>query len=459
MSPLSALRGLLCLAAPLLVVHLTYRTLPVAAHWEQLLGITREVLRPGPGGPDRETLRPRLEALASSTRPSQLALTLKLPLEIGGPDPQWFEAALEALTRTGTSPLARSLGRYREGPGAPTLGKEISEASSLARLFEGWRLAHRPDPAPLGQLVASLPPPGRAGFHELYLHLIHRVRTAPRDLETARDLLDRLRHQVSRPPEQRHLGFGPDPFVPCVRAEADGSLTLDAGPWLGAVVPMRESQLRRRADVVLGLASVYSAMGQAHRSLFQAEILERNHLPEIRQRGLEEVLDRLLHPRAFRSQVRAAARRYRLDPYLLYAVAREESKFQVSAGSPVGAKGLMQVMPDTAAWILRERGEPGKPSDRELTDPATNLDLGAWYLRHLGDKFYSPETRWPWTLAAYNGGLRHATRWLKEFKKRRRKEPGLRPRDVIDFPETRGYVEKVLASRDRYRELYQDPEG
>lgn len=153
------------------------------------------------------------------------------------------------------------------------------------------------------------------------------------------------------------------------------------------------------------------------------------------------------------------ARRYQLDPYLLYSVARQESKFQPEAGSPVGAQGLMQLMPDTAAWILKERGEARPLGVRELRDPETNLDLGGWYLRHLADKFFRKETRWEWTLAAYNAGLRHATRWLNDFKQRVRKEPQLRPQDVIDFPETQGYVEKVLASQERYRALYQDPEG
>jgi soluble lytic murein transglycosylase len=154
------------------------------------------------------------------------------------------------------------------------------------------------------------------------------------------------------------------------------------------------------------------------------------------------------------------ARRYKLDPYLVYAVAREESKFNVQAGSQVGAQGLMQIMPQTASWIRKQRGESGaRVGQRELRDPKTNLDLGAWYLRHLGDKFYTKTTRWAWTLAAYNGGLKHATRWLKDYKKRHRKKPKLLPQDVIDFPETRQYVERVLRSQSVYKRLYKDPAG
>lgn len=94
-------------------------------------------------------------------------------------------------------------------------------------------------------------------------------------------------------------------------------------------------------------------------------------------------------PRALASSFRSAAASTGLPPALLYAVAKVESRFQVDARSPVGARGLLQVMPATAASL---------ELDPDL--PQTNVLAGARYLKQLVDRFGSVDT----ALAAYNAG-------------------------------------------------------
>jgi len=94
-------------------------------------------------------------------------------------------------------------------------------------------------------------------------------------------------------------------------------------------------------------------------------------------------------PRTLAPSFRSAAASTGLPPALLYAVAKVESQFQIDARSSVGARGLLQVMPETAASL-----------DLDPDLPQTNVLAGARYLRLLVDRFGSVDT----ALAAYNAG-------------------------------------------------------
>lgn len=98
-------------------------------------------------------------------------------------------------------------------------------------------------------------------------------------------------------------------------------------------------------------------------------------------------------------EIERAARRHGVDPALLAIVVWTESRGRADARSPVGARGLLQLMPSTAADITRRRGLPALPAER-LDDPQTNLDLGAWYLARQLEHY----DNLPLALAAYNAG-------------------------------------------------------
>lgn len=148
------------------------------------------------------------------------------------------------------------------------------------------------------------------------------------------------------------------------------------------------------------------------------------------------LLDRIRYPLRYEAIVQGHARNYRLDPALLAAVIYQESKFDPDAKSAQGAIGLMQLLPDTAKGIASRTGGGGFVV-ADLYEPELNVRYGAWYLRHLLDKYGDEET----ALAAYNAGQGRVNEW---------RERG----EGIAFAETRAYVARVEKLKRVYARAY-----
>jgi soluble lytic murein transglycosylase-like protein len=112
----------------------------------------------------------------------------------------------------------------------------------------------------------------------------------------------------------------------------------------------------------------------------------------------------------------AAAKRHRVDPALLAIVTWVESRGMVDARSPMGARGLMQLMPGTAEQIAAARGLADHRVEL-LDDPSYNLDMGAYHLAELIDEYGGGDELDADTIAlaaaAYNGGRKSADAWLQ----------------------------------------------
>ena len=146
--------------------------------------------------------------------------------------------------------------------------------------------------------------------------------------------------------------------------------------------------------------------------------------------------DRLWYPLRYEQIVRGHARNYHLDATLLAAVIYEESRFRADARSRAGAIGLMQLLPSTAKGIaVHTGGSRFRVSD--LDNPEINVRYGAWYLRHLLDKYGDERT----ALAAYNAGQENVDTWRTEGR-------------GIAFSETRHYVSRVEHLKTLYRRGY-----
>ena len=146
--------------------------------------------------------------------------------------------------------------------------------------------------------------------------------------------------------------------------------------------------------------------------------------------------ERLRYPLRYEAIVRGHARHYDLDPAFLAAVIYTESKFDPKARSGSGAVGLMQLTPETAKGIaIRTGGHAFTVAD--LDDPEINVRYGAWYLRHLFQKYHDQRL----VLAAYNAGQGTVDRWLSSGGE-------------IRYAETRAYVERVEELEDVYRDAY-----
>ncbi|PZO64047.1 MAG: lytic transglycosylase [Paracoccus denitrificans] len=140
-----------------------------------------------------------------------------------------------------------------------------------------------------------------------------------------------------------------------------------------------------------------------------------------------------------------------VPPELVMSIARRESEFNHTVSSPVGALGLMQVMPDTARMMARRIGEPFEPA-RLTTDPSYNARLGAAYLDGLRTRF-GPSIAL--VAAGYNAGPGRSDRWLRDFGDLRvAGKNSVDPVDwveMIPFDETRNYVMRVAESLPVYR--------
>jgi len=151
----------------------------------------------------------------------------------------------------------------------------------------------------------------------------------------------------------------------------------------------------------------------------------------------------LRFPLGYYTQVQKNATRQQLSPAIILGLIRRESAFNKDALSPVGARGLMQIMPKTGKQIARELKEKWK-STHQLLDPDVNVKYGTYYYKQLLNQF---KGHYALAAAAYNAGPHRVKRWLPE--------KGMLPADIwietIPFKETRAYVSAVLT----YALIYQ----
>ena len=144
------------------------------------------------------------------------------------------------------------------------------------------------------------------------------------------------------------------------------------------------------------------------------------------------LLHRSQFPRLFQAEMEAAAQREELQPNLLRAIAKQESRFAPGVVSPAGAVGLMQLLPSTATEMA------GKPtSTLMLQDPADNITYGARYLNQLLKQWESDPFR---SIASYNAGPGTVASWPQP----RDAEDAALWVERIPYPETRFYTKKVL---------------
>lgn len=139
-----------------------------------------------------------------------------------------------------------------------------------------------------------------------------------------------------------------------------------------------------------------------------------------------------------------------LDPALIAAVIYEESRFRDQT-SDMGARGLMQITPETADFIAQRSGGI-RFRQEDLATPQINIAYGSWFLRYLLDHYDGNETL---AIAAYNAGRTNVDRWVERAGG---PESFDAARDV-PFPETRAYVENVQERRGEYRDHYADDLG
>lgn len=195
------------------------------------------------------------------------------------------------------------------------------------------------------------------------------------------------------------------------------------------------------------LLNEYAQVGQYHRMSHISQVYfggQKTKLGIEQGRGLWEYS----FPKAYPSFVDRYSKEFEVSRELVWSIMKAESQYKKEAISPVGALGLMQVMPYTGNRIAEILGDKGF-TPRQLLEPESAIKIGTKYLQRLNKKF---NQALPLVAASYNAGPHRVKNWLQQFGNLETDEFI----EHIPFLETRNYVKKVIANSYIYSELYSD---
>ncbi|WP_414583737.1 transglycosylase SLT domain-containing protein [Scytonema sp. PCC 10023] len=151
------------------------------------------------------------------------------------------------------------------------------------------------------------------------------------------------------------------------------------------------------------------------------------------------------YPFPYLNEIEQWSEKRQLNPLLVTALIRQESRFETKIRSTAGATGLMQVMPDTAKWIAPQIKFDTKKID--LQNPNNNIMLGTWYLDHTHQQYGNNSLL---AIASYNAGPGNVSKWLPILPKEDPDEFV----ESIPFDETKNYVRQVFGNYWNYLRLY-----
>ncbi len=222
-------------------------------------------------------------------------------------------------------------------------------------------------------------------------------------------------------------------------------LLLGLGLWReGAAAIPRHFPIREPSLALTG-ATLLQRAGELRRSLLHAETLNEGIPTRVPARMLPTPFRRLLFPDAYREQIEAQSAEFQIDPNLLRAIIREESRFDADALSGAAARGLAQFTLPTARRVARNNGL-GRIAPDALYDPGISIHLGAAYLSELLQEFQGEQH---FAVAAYNAGVEQTRLWIGHCFSDEPEEFYTK----VSFRETRNYVRKVLTSLAEYHDL------
>ena len=333
---------------------------------------------------------------------------------------QAVEAYLEVLRRDLHHPLAEAARARLRQPRLASVARHRGLAASRTdeneRLYEAWLLLGLDHPA------------GRGALDHLRRHLASDRATAP--------FLELQPLPVQRwPLWEKDLKDPGDALL----ALGDFALSADL---VDDHFPLNDLTLGFTGSNLLALS------GETRDSIRLAEILAHRIPDKLPEPLLPAAWRRLLHPLAHRPLLISEGARYGVDPLLMAAIIREESRFDAEALSAASARGLTQFVQPTAQRVAARIGRTGL-APRDVYHPPVAIELGAAYLQELTDRFRGAPKM---AVAAYNAGEPQARLWRSYCQSSEAAEYFTK----VGFRETRGYLTRVLGSYSRYRDLYAD---
>ena len=151
------------------------------------------------------------------------------------------------------------------------------------------------------------------------------------------------------------------------------------------------------------------------------------------------------YPQMHQDLVIKWSQQYDVNPNLVYSIIKVESNFKIRAESSKGAKGLMQIMPETGQWIAAQLGIDDFEA-ANLYEPDINIQFGCWYLASLAKEF---EGRLPQVIAAYNAGRGMVSQWNEADIW----NGSLETADNIPYKETQNYLKAVWKKYQGYQSV------
>ncbi|MBP6003139.1 MAG: transglycosylase SLT domain-containing protein [Pyrinomonadaceae bacterium] len=201
----------------------------------------------------------------------------------------------------------------------------------------------------------------------------------------------------------------------------------------------------KRADALTIFASIPDVNGSYWGGLASDKLTAGNRVKRTVQIAPNADKD---FPVMYRSELLQYAKPKGIDPRFVLAIMKQESSFRTNAKSPAAARGLLQLVYDTAVRYNERAGFADFAPD-DLYKPSVNIAIGTAYMHDLKDQF---DGLYEAIAASYNGGEDNAARWMKRTKP---KTPGIFTSE-IGFAETKNYVYKVMTNYRVYRELYDE---
>lgn len=238
-------------------------------------------------------------------------------------------------------------------------------------------------------------------------------------------------------------------------AEAAADAALAIGKFAGSMTSSDEINYLKafaveRAGRREQSISILSSIPQTANSYFSGLAAERLAALGSRVQRTAQVSPKLYvdFPIQYRLEVLEYARKKRIDPRFVMAIMKQESSFRAGAKSPSAARGLLQLVYDTAIKYSKRAGYGDLQPD-DLYNPHINIAIGCEYIADLKGQFSG---LYEAIAASYNGGEDNAARWLSRS---RPKEPAIFVSEV-GFAETKAYVAKVMNNYRVYRDLYDE---
>lgn len=218
-------------------------------------------------------------------------------------------------------------------------------------------------------------------------------------------LLDKELERAAGNAQRRRRAVSPPPSRPAPDEEPEKEPLIDRPESARRKPSSRQAswQVPRWLRVSLISLAAVLAVALTSQILMRAWLRQQADLHLSEQKAIDQQ-----YPLEYREEIQRISREYNLSPALIASVIRNESSFRPKAESSVGARGLMQVMPETAEWIAHKLRIDDYHFD-QLYIPETNIRFGCWYLNYLSTLFHGDPVS---VICAYHAGQGEIKTWL-----------------------------------------------